>query len=390
MKHLLMENNIESDDFNKIIKFLKKKPRLTASNKVREFERNWCKWLGTKYSIFVNSGSSANLISIATLKILNKNNYKNEIIVPSLTWSSDVASIIHCGFKPIFADIELDTLSMSLENIKRKISKKTLAIFYTHAQGFNGFDKELLDFIRKKKIILIEDACESHGATFKDKKIGSLGLISNFSFYYAHHMSTIEGGMICTNNKEVYNIASSMRAHGLARECNNKKLEKKIQNKYKNLSKDFIFLYPSYNMRNNEIGGILGINQLKKLDRNIKLRNRNFNYFLKLIDKDKFYSNFKTQGSSNYAFPLILKSKNLKKRNRLESLMIKNNIEFRRGNAGGGNQIRQPYVKKFVKNLKLKNFPNVEHVHFYGYYIGNYPQLNLKKIEKICKILNEL
>ncbi len=390
MKHLLMENNIESDDFNKIIKFLKKKPRLTASNKVREFERNWCKWLGTKYSIFVNSGSSANLISIATLKILNKNNYKNEIIVPSLTWSSDVASIIHCGFKPIFADIELDTLSMSLENIKRKISKKTLAIFYTHAQGFNGFDKELLDFIRKKKIILIEDACESHGATFKDKKIGSFGLISNFSFYYAHHMSTIEGGMICTNNKEVYNIASSMRAHGLARECNNKKLEKKIQNKYKNLSKDFIFLYPSYNMRNNEIGGILGINQLKKLDRNIKLRNRNFNYFLKLIDKDKFYSNFKTQGSSNYAFPLILKSKNLKKRNRLESLMIKNNIEFRRGNAGGGNQIRQPYVKKFVKNLKLKNFPNVEHVHFYGYYIGNYPQLNLKKIEKICKILNEL
>ena len=143
-------------------------------------------------------------------------------------------------------------------------------------------------------------------------------------------------------------------------------------------------------MRNNEIGGILGINQLKKLDRNIKLRNRNFNYFLKLIDKDKFYSNFKTQGSSNYAFPLILKSKNLKKRNRLESLMIKNNIEFRRGNAGGGNQLRQPYVKKFVKNLKLKNFPNVEHVHFYGYYIGNYPQLNLKKIEKICKILNEL
>ena len=203
-------------------------------------------------------------------------------------------------------------------------------------------------------------------------------------------MSTIEGGMICTNNKEVYNIASSMRAHGLARECNNKKLEKKIQNKYKNLSKDFIFLYPSYNMRNNEIGGILGINQLKKLDRNIKLRNRNFNYFLKLIDKDKFYSNFKTQGSSNYAFPLILKSKNLKKRNKLESLMIKNNIEFRRGNAGGGNQIRQPYVKKFVKNLKLKNFPNVEHVHFYGYYIGNYPKLNLKKIEKICKILNEL
>lgn len=390
MKHLLMQENITKNDLNVVINFLKKKPRLTASKKVLEFEKKWSKWLGTKYSLFVNSGSSANLISIASLKILNKNLNKNEIIVPSLTWSSDIASIIHCGFKPIFADIQYNTLCSNLENIKNKITKKTLAIFYTHAQGFDGFDDNFLDFIHKKKIILIEDCCESHGAKHNNIKIGNFGMISNFSFYYAHHMSTIEGGMISTNDRRVYNIASSIRAHGLARELKDKKLEKKIQNQYRNLSKDFIFLYPSYNMRNNEIGAVIGINQLKRLNQNIKLRTKNFKYFLENLDKKNFFTNFKINGSSNYAFPIILNSKNKKKRNKLEFLMKKNNIEFRRGNAGGGNQIRQPYVKDFIGKIKLKNFPVIEHIHFYGYYIGNYPKLSLNKIKKICKILNDI
>ena len=389
MKHLLMQENITKNDLNEVINFLKKKPRLTASKKVLEFEKKWSKWLGVKYSLFVNSGSSANLISIASLKILNKKSYKNEIIVPSLTWSSDIASIIHCGFKPIFVDIQYNTLSRNLENIKNKITKKTLAIFYTHAQGFDGFDNNFLDFVHKKKITLIEDCCESHGAKHNNKKIGNFGLMSNFSFYYAHHMSTIEGGMISTNDKRVYNIASSIRAHGLARELKDKKLEKKIQGKYKDLSKDFIFLYPSYNMRNNEIGAVIGINQLKRLNQNIRLRTRNFKYFLKNLDKKIFFNNFKIDGSSNYAFPVILNSKNIKKRNKLEAVMKKNNIEFRRGNAGGGNQIRQPYVKNFIDKVNLKNFPVIEHIHFFGYYIGNYPKLSLNKIKKICKILND-
>ena len=385
-----MQENITNDDLKKVINFLKKKPRLTASKKVFEFERKWSKWLGTKYSAFVNSGSSANLISIATLKIINKNKNKNEIIVPTLTWSSDVSSIIHCGFKPVFADIQMNTLSMSLNDIKKKITKKTLAIFYTHAQGFNGFDKEFLDYIKKRKIILIEDVCESHGARFKNKKIGNFGLISNFSFYYAHHMSTIEGGMISTNDKDVYNIILSLRAHGLARELKDKKLERKIQNKNKFLSKDFIFLYPAYNMRNNEIGAVIGINQLSRLNKNIKLRTRNFLFFLKNLNNKKFYTNFKTKGSSNYAFPLILKSKDLKIRDNLELLMRKNKIEFRRGNAGGGNQMRQPFVKKILGKINFNKYPIIEHIHSFGYYIGNYPNLSLIKIKKICKILNEI
>ncbi len=385
-----MQENITNDDLKKVINFLKKEPRLTASKKVFEFEKKWSKWLGSRYSAFVNSGSSANLISIATLKILNKNKNKNEVIVPTLTWSSDVSSIIHCGFKPVFADIQMNTLSMSLENIKNKITKKTLAIFYTHAQGFNGFDNNFLDYIKKRNIILIEDVCESHGASFKNKKVGNFGLMSNFSFYYAHHMSTIEGGMISTNDKTVYNIILSLRAHGLARELKDKKLEKKIQNQNKILSKDFIFLYPAYNMRNNEIGAVIGINQLNRLNKNIKLRTRNFLFFLKNLNNKKFFTNFKTKGSSNYAFPLILRSKDYKKRDKLELLMKKNKIEFRRGNAGGGNQMRQPFVKKILGKINFKKYPIIEHIHSFGYYIGNYPTLNLIKIKKICKILNEI
>ncbi len=385
-----MQENITNDDLKKVINFLKKEPRLTASKKVFEFEKKWSKWLGSRYSAFVNSGSSANLISIATLKILNKNKNKNEVIVPTLTWSSDVSSIIHCGFKPVFADIQMNTLSMSLENIKNKITKKTLAIFYTHAQGFNGFDNNFLDYIKKRNIILIEDVCESHGASFRNKKVGNFGLMSNFSFYYAHHMSTIEGGMISTNDKTVYNIILSLRAHGLARELKDKKLEKKIQNKNKILSKDFIFLYPAYNMRNNEIGAVIGINQLNRLNKNIKLRTRNFLFFLKNLNNKKFFTNFKTKGSSNYAFPLILRSKDYKKRDKLELLMKKNKIEFRRGNAGGGNQMRQPFVKKILGKINFKKYPIIEHIHSFGYYIGNYPTLNLIKIKKICKILNEI
>ena len=170
MRHELMHNNFDKRDFIEVKKILNKKnPILTQSRKVEEFEKKWSKWLGVKYSTFVNSGSSANFISISILKTLNKNKNKNEIIVPSLTWVSDINSVILNGYKPVFVDINLNNLSMNIDQIKKKINKKTLAIFITHAQGFNGLDSKLLKFLKKRKIHLIEDVCESHGATFKKK-----------------------------------------------------------------------------------------------------------------------------------------------------------------------------------------------------------------------------
>ncbi len=383
----LMEENITKSDLDSVTKFIKNKPILTQSKKVIEFEKRWSNWLGVKYSVFVNSGSSANFLTLRALKILKGS---GEVILPPLTWISDVVAVIENGFKPIFVDINLNTLSMNNEKIISKINKNTKAIFITHAQGFNGLSEKLLQVIKKKKITLIEDVCESHGAKFKNKKLGTFGVASNFSFYYAHHMSTVEGGMICTNNKKIYELVRVLRAHGMAREMNNKKEENKIIKKYKMLSPKFIFLHSGFNMRGSEIPAVIGINQLKRLDQNIKKRVSNFKFFLKNLNSKLYYTNFDLSGNSNYAFPLILLKKSFKFRDKLETVLKKNNIEFRRGNAGGGNQLRQPYLNKKIKKFNKKNFQNVEHVHFFGYYIGNYPSLSKQKIKVLCKILNTI
>lgn len=383
-----MENNISSVDLKKVINFLKrKKIILTQSRFVKKFENEWSKWLGVKYSVFVNSGSSANILTLAILKTITK---KKNIIVPSLTWVSDINAVLFNGFKPVFVDVNFSNLSMKHEDIKRKIDKNTAAVFITHAQGFNGLNKELINHLRKKNIPLIEDVCESHGATFQEKKLGSFGLVSNFSFYYAHHLSTIEGGMVCTNDKKIYEIAKMIRSHGMVRESGNKKFEKQMIKKNPILSPKFIFLHQGYNFRNNEIGAIIGLSQLKRLDRNNKLRTKNFKYFLENLNPEKYFIDYDFKGSSNYAFPIILRTKNITKRNYFEKILKKNKIEFRRGNAGGGNQLRQPYLKKYLKKINFKKFKNIEHINSFGYYIGNYPTLKISKISKICKILNSI
>ena len=384
--HPLMHNNFTKADMNAAIKLFKQKNIiLTQSKYVKKFEKKWSKWLGVKYSVFVNSGSSANLLTMTVLKILYG---KGEIILPALTWVSDINSVIQNNFKPVFVDINPKNLCMSEEEIVKKVNKNTLAVFMTHAQGFNGLTSKLISFLKKRKVLLIEDVSESHGATFNKRKLGTFGKISNFSFYYAHHMSTIEGGMICTNDKKIYEIVKILRSHGMARESNSSVFEKKMIKKYPKLSPKFIFLYSGYNFRNNEVGGVIGLNQLNSLDKNNKKRKENFKFFLKLLDQSKYRTDFQIDGSCNYAFPVILKRKNLKSRNVFEKTLLENKIEFRRGNAGGGNQLRQPYLQKFVENVNLSNFKEVDHVHFFGYYIGNYPSLSKVKIKKICNILN--
>jgi len=336
--------------------------------------------------VFVNSGSSANFITISALR--DKLRKTGEIITPPLTWPSDVMAVINNGFEPKFVDINLSNLSMDNEKIINSISKKTVAVFMTHAQGFNGISKKLLDFLKKKKIHLIEDVCESHGATFNKRKLGTFGLASNFSFYFAHHLSTIEGGMICTNDKGIYDYCIRFRGHGMLRESKFKKV-KNTANKFKDLNQKFIFLNPGFNFRNNEIQAVIGQNQIKKLDFNNKKRNQNFEFFFKKLRKDLYFSQFDKKGISNYAFPVILNTNKLKSRNDFEKYLLKNKIEFRRGNAGGGNQLRQPYLRKYLKNINLTNFKKVEKVHHFGYYIGNYPSLTKKRIERLVSVMNK-
>ncbi len=381
-----MYDNITIEDRKIAAKYIRNSNIFTQSKKVKEFEQKWSKWLGVKYSIFVNSGSSANYLTFLAIKIIYGT---GEVIVPPLTWNSDINAVIQNNFKAKFVDINLNTLSMDPNKILKNLNKNTKAVFLTHAQGFNGLTDELIKSLNKKKILLIEDVCESHGATFRNKKLGSFGKISNFSFYYAHHLSTIEGGMICTNDKKIYETIRILRGHGLLRESGNKKFENKVKKKYNKLSPNFIFLYPGFNMRNNEIQAIIGINQLKRLDANNKLRAKNFQFFLSKLNKNRFFTDYLVKGNSNYAFPLILKTKSFRNRDRFEKHLTKNRVEFRRGNAGGGNQMRQPYLKKVIKIKNFNNFQNVEHVHHFGYYIGNFPQLSKKNIIKLVNIIND-
>ena len=384
----LMTNNILQEDKKALINFIKSTNKFTNGIKVKEFEKKWSKWLGVKYSTFVNSGASANLISLHILKELKKN--KTEVILPAFTWNSDVVSVLNAGFKPIFVDIQLKNLALDEEQVKKKINKNTAAIFLTHAMGFPGISSNFLKFIKKRKIFLIEDVCESHGAKLNDKKLGSLGNISNFSFYYAHHMTTIEGGMVCTNSKQIDTIVKMKRGHGLLRDSQNNTLINKTKRKLKDLNSDFIFLTEGFNLRNNELSAVIGLQQLKRLDKIIKARNANHRLFINNLRKDIFFTDFDLKGSSNYAFQLILKKRNKRLFNKVLSVLKNNSIEYRVGSVGGGNQLRQPYLKSYNFKKKYKSLKNTEHMHFYGLYIGNYPHLNHKKIVKLCRLLDNI
>lgn len=385
----LMEYNVTREDLNQVIEFLRQDPPpiLTNSSRCREFEELWSKWLGVKYSVFINSGSAANTI---TMEIVRDLFGKGEIITPPLTWVSDILAVLRAGHTPVFTDINQHNLCMDEKQIIAKLTDKTKAVFLTHILGFNGLSDNLLDTLKKRNIALIEDVCESHGATFRGKKLGSFGLISNFSFYFAHHMSTIEGGMVCTNDEKVYQLARMYRSHGMTREITDQGLKDEWSNKHPDLRPEFIFAYPGYNFRSTEINAVIGLNQLKYLDRNNEIRRENLKLFLSSLDGTKYYTDFDIEGSCNYAFVLLLKKQDRDFCNRVIKRLQSEKVEFRRGTAGGGNHLRQPYLKKMLGEIDPSLYPVVDYVHFYGFYIGNYPSLPKEKIRKLCQILNEI
>jgi CDP-4-dehydro-6-deoxyglucose reductase, E1 len=389
MKFPLMRNNIAREDLDALIEHLKQDdPILTNGPQVRAFEQEWNDWLGVKYSVFVNSGASANLLTLAILKLRHPEG--GEVIVPPLTWVSDVASVLQNGFRPVFVDIDPSTLSLDSSKVIAALTDQTRAVFMTHAQGFNGLTDDLLDGIEAAGIPLIEDVCESHGATHNGRKLGSFGWISNFSYYYAHHMTTIEGGMICTDDPEVYQTARMLRSHGMVRESNDPSTRDLYARDNPDLNPDFIFAHAAYNVRNTELGGILGRRQLKRLDQNVQRRTDNFQRFLSRLNPEKFRTEFRTEGSSNYAFNLVLRQPDMDYASRLMTALRNAGVEFRRGSAGGGNQLRQPYLKSVVPPEHYKQFPQTDHIHFYGFYIGNYPDLRCEEVDAICNVINSV
>jgi len=276
-------------------------------------------------------------------------------------------------------------MAISYENIKNAINKNTKAIVLVHALGFNGINEKIIELAKENDLLLIEDCCESHGASYNNNKVGTLGDMSCFSFYFGHHMTTIEGGMISTDNEEIYEYARMFRSHGMTREASPETHAKYAKDDVNPL---FTFAVPGYNMRSTEINAVLGLEQIQRLDHNIDARCRNLSIWLENLDNGKFFVNYDVEGSSNYALPLILNKDN-DSMEKVCSVLEEEGVEYRLGTAGGGNQARQPYLEKYifriVGDLEVSNY-----IHDYGLYIGNHPELKEEEIINLCKRLNNV
>lgn len=387
----LINDNISENDRKVLSNFILTKNRLTNGTKVNEFEKNWSEWLGVRKSVMVNSGNSANFISIAIIKELFG---VGEIIVPSMGWVSDISSIVQLGMKPVILDVSYDTLSITAEDIRKAITKETKAIVLVHCLGFNALTEEIIDIAKENNIFLIEDCCEAHGAEFNGKKVGGFGDISVFSFYFGHHITTIEGGMVCTNNDLVYEMSKLFRSHGMTRETSSE-TQDYFANKYPYLNPLFTFAVPGFNMRSTELNGVLGLEQMKRIDYNIDRRKKNLKIWLDNLDSIKYETNFNIDGNSSFALPLVIKENYIDRFEKnddysgVQDILDIFSVEYRVGMAGGGNQELQPYLENYEYRT-ICDLKNINYLHKYSLYVGNHPELEEKQIKELCKFLNNV
>jgi CDP-6-deoxy-D-xylo-4-hexulose-3-dehydrase len=387
----LINDNVSQKDREVLSDFILSNQRLTNGLKVREFEDIWSKWLGIKHSVMVNSGASGNFLSIALVKELYG---IGEVIVPPLGWVSDISSVVQLGMTPVFVDISMDNLSITAENIEKAITPQTKAIVLVHCLGFNAINEKILEISKKYNLILIEDCCEAHGATFKGQKVGSFGDISIFSFYFGHHITTIEGGMVCVNDSNANDMIRLFRSHGMTRE-GSQELQDSFIRDYPELNPLFTFAVAGFNVRSTEINAVLGIEQMNRIDSNVDKRRHNFKVWLDNLDKHKFYTEFDVEGNSNFALPLIMKRGYEDRFNinddfsGVRDILDLSGVEYRLGTAGGGNQALQPYLKKYEYRIE-GDLTNVNYVHSNSLYIGNHTDLTDDQIINLCKMLNNV
>ena len=383
LKWPLMQNSISLYDKLKLCKFILSTDKFTQGKKVKEFEDEWSKWLGCKYSLYVTSGSTANFLLISA--IIEKYNLKpgDKVLLPACTWVTNINPIFQLGLKPIFCDVNFDNYSFDIDNLIN-IAKKhpdIKLVFVTHLLGIPA-DVEKYKTIFPKAIF-IDDVCESHGCKdLEGNKIGSNSLGATFSFYFGHHMTTIEGGMISTNNSELYDLMKVKRSHGLARASD--KFDE-YSKKYPEIEKSFLFVSDGYNFRNTEFNAVLGLIQLKKLDNYIDIRRNNYIEYWKIVNNsNKFYSVKYNEGNSSFCFPFICKNKEIKQN--LISLFEENGIEYRP--IVGGNLLRQPYID-YKTSCKSDNI-NADIIHENGVYLGNNQFVNSQDMKKLKEIVEKL
>jgi len=377
----LVENPFSNNDINEGIKVLKSK-QLTISNKTTNFEKDFSSTLKSKHSLMVNSGSSANLLALQCLiNPYRKNRLKSgdEVIIPTLCWSTSLWPIIQSNLKPVFVDINPKTLNIDENQIEKKISNKTKAILLVHVLGNSCDMNQIMRIKRKYNLVLIEDNCESLGSKYAGKYLGTFGDFSSFSFYSSHQISSGEGGKISCKNNVDYNIIKSLRSHGWSRGTS---FENEIYKKNKVLDKRFIFFNSGYNLRPTEVSAAIGHNQFKRMDQFIKIRNLNRKKIVNsLLDspylkgKIDFYYENKLVTPSWFGLSVKILTSTKNSKNVIIRKLESNGIETRP--IISGNFANQPAAKKYglTKNQK---FPNTDSVYNKSFFIG----LPTKKIKE--------
>lgn len=370
-----------------LCKFVMNSKILSMNTECTKFEKNFSQKQGRKYSVFVSSGSSANLLLIQAMRNMGKLKRGDKVLVSGLTWPTNIMPIIQLGLIPILLDIEEETLNVSSRILKRKYMNHPNAkcLFLTNALGFCSDIDEIEKFCKEKNIIFLEDNCESLGSEYKGKKLGNFGVASTFSFFVGHHLSTIEGGMICTDDEELYEIIKSARSHGWTRNNSQSFKEKKRkENNIDNFYNLYSFYDLAYNFRPTEINGFIGNQQIKYLNEIVEKREKNWKQFHEatLGNSDIIKLNIKDMSIiSNFGFPLILKDTETCEI--YKKMFKKNKIEIRPIISGEIKE--QPFFKKYISDKNI--FPNVRHVHKNGFYFGNNPEMSKGEINRIIKLL---
>jgi len=377
----LAHNTIEDKDYEILINFLKKRRYLNQSKVTKQFEKNFSKKVGIRYSTFVNSGSSANLLIAQTL--LEGNFLKNKIaILPSVSWATTVSPFLQLGYKVILCDCDNYNLGMNISHLERLCKKFNPGLLViVNVLGHANDISKILKLKSKYNFQLIEDNCESLGSKFKSKSLGSYGLASSHSFYFGHHISTIEGGMVSSSDNKFYNISSSIRAHGWSRDMETnykKKLEKKYGiDEFKSF---FTFYYSGLNIRSTDLNARLGIEQLKKIDKISKIRHLNFKRYKNQLP------NFWSQKSgldliSSFGYATFVK-------NRLEVYKLLKSKKIQTRPLICGNMGQQPFLKK--RSFRNKDLVNSKYVDKYGIYLPNHANLKLKDIDYVSRVFKKI
>ena len=382
-KYSLLDDAFSKQDLIEGIKVILSK-KITMSQITEKFEKNFAKSVGSKYAVMVNSGSSANLLAVfAACNPLRKNRFKpgDEAIIPSVLWSTSLWPLVQAGLKPVFVDIDPLTLNADIELLISKITSRTKLIMAIHVLG-NSTDIEILKKVcEMKKIILVEDTCESLGSKFKKKSLGTFGDFGTYSFYYSHQITSGEGGMVTCKTLEDYKILYSLRAHGWARGINAIKNKKKLGN----LNKDFVFINSGFNLRPTDIAAAMAFNQFKRLKKLMKIRDDNRTKIInKLLSSNNWNKQFTfinpapNVSPSWFGLPILISKRFVSHKNNFLSYLNHKGIETRP--IISGNFMNQPCVKLYKLNQNNEKFLNAQLIEERGFFIGLHTQ-RIKKYQ---------